>query len=174
MQVFLKEVAKQILSRYGKELPEQHLVFPNRRSAMFFRHYLAGLIDSPIFSPGISTINELFAVKSDLEPVDSLQLIFKLFESYTSLVSNPDSFDDFFYWGEMIVNDFDDIDKYLVNHNILFQNLRDLKEIDDKFGGLEPEIIEIIRKFWLGFDPANMTSEKEDFLICMGFINSTL
>lgn len=164
MQIFLKEVAKQILARHRDELAGQHLVFPNRRSALYFGHYLAGLIDSPVFSPRISTISELFAATTDLEALDSLQLVFKLFESYSSMVDKPDSFDEFFYWGEMIVNDFDDIDKYLVNHNILFQNLRDLREIDDKFGGLEPEVVEIIRKFWLGFDPSNMTSEKEDFL----------
>lgn len=164
MQIFLKEVAAQLYRDYGNNISEQILVFPNRRSALFFRSYLMSEIKQALFAPDIRTINELFYSMSELEPIDNLQLIFKLFEAYKSINDNAGSFDDFYFWGEMIVNDFDDIDKYLVNHRVLFQNLKDIKDIDDKFGGLDPEIVEIIRKFWLNFDTATLTSEKEDFL----------
>jgi len=121
-------------------------------------------IKEAMFAPEISTINELFSGMSELELADSLQLVFKLYEAYKEISTDPESFDDFYFWGEMIVNDFDDLDKYLVSHRLLFQNLKDIKDIEEKFGGLEPETVEIIRRFWINFDHASLTSEKEDFL----------
>ncbi len=117
-----------------------------------------------MFAPEIITINELFSGKSELELADSLQLVFKLYHAYKEIKSDAEDFNDFYFWGEMIVNDFDDLDKYLVNHRLLFQNLKDIKDIDEKFGGMDPEIVEIIRRFWLNFDHNSITSEKEDFL----------
>ena len=164
MQVFLKDIAKQIIDEHGTDLSDQYIVFPNRRSALYFRHYLSLLVEKPVLAPALLTINELFAEFTDTEVSDPLLLIFKLYEAYLEIKGGKETFDEFYFWGEMIINDFDDIDKYLVNHGLLFQNLKDLRDIDAKFGGLEPEIVEIIRKFWQSFDPGNITSEKEDFL----------
>ncbi len=164
MQIFLEEVAKQLINDYSDNLGDHCLVFPNRRSALFFRRYLALELDKPLWAPEIRTINEIFRKDSDLDIAESLKLIFELYESYKSLIKGAEPFDEFYFWGEMLVNDFDDIDKYRVDPSVIFQNLHDLREIDEKFGSLDPDIVAIIRKFWSGFDPAKLTSEKSDFL----------
>lgn len=164
MQYFLKEVAKQIFDKFGSDLSGQKLVFPNRRSALYFKDYLSDLVELPTLAPQIKTINELYGDWSPYELADPLYLMFRLYDSYKKLKGSAEPFDEFYYWGEMIINDFDDIDKYLVDHSLIFQNLKDLRDIDIRFGGLEPEVIEIIRQFWASFDPSNLTPEKDDFL----------
>ncbi|HUS86605.1 MAG TPA: PD-(D/E)XK nuclease family protein [Bacteroidales bacterium] len=165
MQLFLKEVAHQLFEEFGNE-PDNHcVVFPNRRSSLYFSKYLAEETDNPIWSPGLVTINELFIRDSDQVVADEITLVFELFSVYKGLRnSTPTSLDDFFFWGEMMINDFDDIDKYLVNARTLFSNLKDLKEIEDRFGGLSPETAEIVHKFWANFAHGRMTAEKSDFL----------
>ena len=164
MQLFLKEVAHQLFAEFGNE-PDKHcVVFPNRRSLLYFSKYLAEETASPIWSPGLVTVNELFARESDLVIADALTLVFELFPVYKGLWNSATSLDDFFFWGEMMINDFDDIDKYLVNSRMLFTNLKDLREIEEKFGGLPQETLEIVKKFWTSFSHGNMTAEKSDFL----------
>jgi hypothetical protein len=164
MQVFLNEVAKQLFKEFNTNFSNQVLVFPNRRSALYFKKYLGAYVNKPTLSPQILTINDLFQQWSSSQLADPLFLMFRLYKSYNGLRNVSESFDEFYYWGEMIINDFDDIDKYLVDHNLIFQNLKDLHDIDARFGGLEPEVIEIIRQFWASFDPSKLTPEKDDFL----------
>jgi len=164
MQVFLKEVARQIFDEFSGDMSKHKLVFPNRRSSLYFNKYFSAFVDKPLLAPDIFTINELFQTWSSFKLADPLYLMFRLYESYNTLNKAGDPFDEFYYWGDMIINDFDDIDKYLVDSRLIFQNLKDLRDIDAKFGGFEPEVIEIIRQFWSSFDPSSLTPEKDDFL----------
>ncbi len=164
MQIFLNEVAKQIFDESGGDMSKHKLVFPNRRSSLYFKKYLSSYVNEPCLAPDIITINELFQEWSSYRLADPLYLMFRLYDSYTKLNNTAEPFDEFYYWGDMIINDFDDIDKYLVDSSLIFQNLKDLRDIDAKFGGFEPEVIEIIRQFWSSFDPSNLTPEKDDFL----------
>ena len=70
----------------------------------------------------------------------------------------------FIIWGDMLLNDFDDVDKYLVDASLLFRNVLDIKNIDQQFGGLTDEQIEIIRRFWINFNPDKPTNEKSGFI----------
>ncbi len=164
MKIFLKEIASNLLNEYGESLAEHCIVFPNNRSILFFRKYLSDLINRPIFMPSLHTISSLLSSQSSLKQAEQVQLVFELYNIYVQAVSHRESFDDFYYWGEMLINDFDDIDKYLIDPEMLFANLADLKQIDQKFGGLSEDIVAIIKQFWINFDASNMTSEKSDFL----------
>ena len=164
MKIFLREIASKLLNDHGETLPDHCVVFPNNRSILFFRKYLSELIDKPIFMPSTHTISSLLSAGSSLKLAEQVHLVFELYKVYLEAGNRKVSLDEFYYWGEMLINDFDDIDKYLVDPDLLFTNLADLKQIDQRFGGMSDNIIEIIKQFWTNFDASNMTAEKSDFL----------
>ncbi|HCC71173.1 MAG TPA: hypothetical protein DEQ09_08495 [Bacteroidales bacterium] len=164
MTIFLREIASTLLSKYGESLAKHCIVFPNNRSILFFRKYLSELITRPLLIPSLHTISSLIKDRSSLKQAEPVQLVFELYNIYSEIAKRNELLDEFYYWGEMLVNDFDDIDKYLVDPELLFTNLADLKEIDQKFGGLDEEIIKIVKQFWINFDASNMTDEKTDFI----------
>ncbi|WP_025864700.1 hypothetical protein [Prolixibacter bellariivorans] len=148
MQGFLARLADHLYEVYGDNISEQMIVFPNRRAGIFFNNYLNGQVSQPIFSPEIVTISDFFARQTDLHVADPLTLVFYLYEIYREVTGSEESFDDFYFWGEMLVNDFDDIDKYNVDAVGLFQNISDLKEIDLLFQYYDEESREHMTGFW--------------------------
>ncbi|MEG1617018.1 MAG: PD-(D/E)XK nuclease family protein [Bacteroidales bacterium] len=163
MTPYLQQVARKFYSHYGDKISELVFVFPNRRSGIFFQKYLAIEARKPLFTPKILTINELFGELSDLEIADRMTLLFNLYEIFLNVSNSNESFDDFVYWGEMLLNDFDDVDKYVVDAHKLFMNVTDLKTIESEFAYLEPEQIDIIRRFWTNFIPAYGSDKKQNF-----------
>jgi CRISPR/Cas system-associated exonuclease Cas4 (RecB family) len=161
---FLERIAKHLYPGNGNDFRNHCLVFPNRRAGLFFIKYLAAEIKAPVWTPAILTINELFHSFSRLQPAENEILLLELFKAYGHVRKSPGSFDDFYFWGDMLLNDFDDVDKYLVDAELIFRNVYDIKKIDQEFGGLTPLQIEIIRKFWVNFNPEKLTGEKSGFL----------
>lgn len=164
MQYFLKRIAKQLYEEYGENLHRHCLVFPGRRAGLFFLKYLSGYIAKPLWTPSVVTINELFRSLSELLPAESEILLFELYKSYRQIKGTTESFDEFYFWGDMLLNDFDEVDKYMVDSDRLFQNVRDLKMIDQQFGGLTDEQVLIVKRFWTNFDPQRLTGEKQKFI----------
>lgn len=171
MEYFLQSIAKSISNEFGNTLNRHCLVFPSRRAGLYFLKHLAAGIDKPVWAPAINTINELVRSYSSLQVAGNEILIFELYRIYSKIRSTPESFDDFYFWGDLILNDFDDVDKYLVNSSSLFDNVRDIKEIDRKFGSLTAAQVEIIKKFWVNFDAQNITNEKSGFLSIWSILN---
>ena len=113
------------------------------------------------------TINDLFIRLTPYQPADKIQMLFVLYRHYITLSNSDESFDNFCFWGEMLLNDFDDVDKYVVNAKDLFTNIQDLKEIENRFSDILTETqIEFIRRFWDHFIPA-MESEKKNAVRCL-------
>ena len=147
-------------------LSEYLFVFPNRRSGLFFNHYLLERVDVPVFAPEMTTISELFSLISeekDIRVLDRIELLFNLFEVYKEMSKSEESFDSFLFWGEMLLSDFNDADKYLVDAHLLFTNVTDLKEIEEKFDALDEEQIKIIKSFWTNFNPKSEGKSKDVF-----------
>ena len=90
--------------------------------------------------------------------------LFELYKVYSKLKNSPETFDDFYFWGDMLLDDFDDVDKYLVNAYLLFRNVLDIKNIDQQFGGLTPAQTEIIKRFWVNLNLDKPTREKSGFI----------
>src|ERR1035437_1353690 len=65
----------------------------------------------------------------------------------------------------MVLNDFDYVDKYLVDASLLFRYVQDIKNIDQQFGGLTEGQIEIIKRFWVNFDTGRQTNQKSGFIV---------
>jgi hypothetical protein len=164
MEYFLESIAHSLYKEFGNTLNNHCLVFPNRRAGLYFLKYLASGIEKPVWVPSIVTINELFRSYSVLQAAGNEILLFELYKVYKKIKKSPESFDDFYFWGDMLLNDFDDVDKYLVDAAKLFSNIQDIKKIDQQFGDLTPEQIEIIKRFWINFNPEKPTSEKSGFI----------
>ena len=171
MDYFLQHIAKSMHSEFGNKLNRHCMIFPSRRAGLYFLKYLSNEIKKPVWSPSVLTINDFFRSLSSLQVAGNEILLFELYKVYRKIKKSPESFDDFFFWGDMLINDFDDIDKYLVDPSQLFRNILDLKNIDQQFGGLEKEQVEVIRQFWINFDPGRLTGEKSEFLSIWGVLN---
>ena len=164
MNTFLKHIAEDLYNRYGDEISELCLVFPNQRAGLYFKKYLSELTAKPIWSPKTTTINELMQEISGLTIADPIKILFELYQIYKQARKSEEPFDDFYFWGEMMLNDFDDIDKYLTNPEDLFKNLESLKSIQDQFSYLTEKQIEAIKQFWQSFDPEKHSVHQQDFI----------
>ncbi len=164
MTPFLQRIAQSFYQIYGDQMSQLAFVFPNRRSGLFFQKYLAEIAGKPIFSPQVVTINDLMAELSPNSPIDRISLLAMVYKRYIELRGSDESFDNFLFWGEMLLGDFDDVDKYMVDARQLFTNIHDLKEIDD-FEYLTEEQMEVIKRFWGHlFYPSTESNNKQQFI----------
>lgn len=161
---FLYNVAKAYFKEYGNQVSNFTFVFPNRRAGLFFQKYLSQIAKRPIFSPEILTISDLFSRLSGLTVSDRIEQLFILYDEYKRISHTEETFDEFLFWGEMLLNDFDDVDKYMVDAEQLFSNIQDLKEIDAGFAYLTEEQIVAIRRFWSSFIPVGDSDRKKEFI----------
>ena len=159
---FLEEIIAD-LSKKKVDWPSVTLVFPNKRAGLFFRKYLAARLKEPGLAPRIYSLEEFILQFSDSVEADRLSLVFDLFEVYRKLNPHAESFDRFYYWGEMLLRDFEDVDQHLVDPQQLFRGVRDQKELEENFRFLDPEHIKVIQSFWASFLP-KATTQQINFL----------
>jgi len=148
MDRFLSLCAKYIYSKHGNELHDICLVFPNRRAGVFFYSYLQKYLSRPVIAPCITQVNKLIYSYSDLICAEKLHLVSVLYNIFTSHVATDETFDDFYFWGEVLLSDFNDIDLYMVNAKDIFTNISDIKEIESLFDYLTKEQKEALAMFW--------------------------
>lgn len=163
---FLYQVAKLFWEKEGDSVSECRFVFPNRRSSLFFQKYLGQISAKPVFSPDLITINTLFQEISGLRIADKTSSLFNLYSEYTLHRENEavESFDDFLFWGDTILNDFDDVDKYLIDAEKLFANIQDLHQLDSGYEFLSPTQKAAIEEFWGHFIPFSQQAKEQSFL----------
>ncbi|MBN2636019.1 MAG: PD-(D/E)XK nuclease family protein, partial [Prolixibacteraceae bacterium] len=148
MERFLSKCAEYIYEKHTRELKDICLVFPNRRSGVFFTSYLQNCIEHAIIGPEVTTIGQFIAQDAKWKTGDKLHLISILYDVFKKHTQTTETFDEFYFWGEVLLADFNDIDRYLVNAKDLFRNISDLKEIETIFDYLTPEQKEAIAFFW--------------------------
>ena len=165
---FLKQIASTYFLKYSEELSSLCFVFPNRRAGLFFRKYLAQEASKPLLAPKILTIEQLFEELSALRKADQTELIFRLYETYRDVYLLPanrdESFDNFLFWGKMMLSDFNDVDMHMVDAKRLYNNLRDIKDIEDRFSHLDNEQRESLQRFAKGFGGDIKNKYRENFL----------
>lgn len=162
MTSFLEEVARDLYARYGAGISDRSILFPSRRARLFFTEALSRIADRPMWQPGWTTVDELTSEISGLATGDRVRLITELFEVYSKFHNEP--FDKFYFWGEMLLADFDTIDKYLIDATQLFRNLSDIKQIESDLSYLTPRQLQIL-SFWSSLGPeADLSEEKRRFL----------
>ncbi len=158
MKPFLKQVADHYSS--CSDLHKRCFVFPNRRSMVFFRKHLADAVATigdggPVLMPKMFTINDLFTEISGLVPADRVRLLLDLYECYRNLNPKAEPLDEFIFWGDVILGDFNDIDKYLVDPSQIFANVADFKALQDSFSYLTDRQRKAIEGFVSHFNDAS-------------------
>lgn len=169
MESFLKEVAQDILLKFGTDFKNIALVFPNKRAGLFFRKHLADLIDKPVWSPESFTIQEFVQLSTIKANADRLWQSFILFEAFKKVAEQKQwselmDYERFYNLGEIILNDFSEIDAYLVDAKVLCKNLLDAKEMDTEIDFLSPEQIQNLQRFWKNFSSENLSLQKQKFI----------
>ena len=163
MKTFLEYVAEDIINKYGTNLSRTAVVFPNKRAALFLNEHLVRLAGKPIWSPSYITISELFRRHTQLVTGDQIKLICDLYKTYTEVTESDETLDHFYGWGQVMLADFDDIDKNMADAKKVFCNLRDLHELDD-VSYLSPEQVETLKIFFSNFSEDKTTELKKRFM----------
>lgn len=164
MKTFLQIVAEDVFGRYGADLSRVAVVFPNKRAGLFFNEALAELSERPVWSPAYLSISDLFRSLSRLKSGDPVKLVCELYRVFRQETGSSETLDDFYYWGELLISDFDDVDKNLVDAGRLFANLKDLKEIMNDYDFLDEEQEQAIQQFFRNFSIERRTELKERFI----------
>ena len=165
MTPFLQAVAKDVHRRLGDDLSRTAVIFPGKRAGLWMDRYLYECAGHPLWSPAYVTIDELFASLSQLGKETQLRAVCLLHEIYGRLTGSAESLDDFYYWGELMLADFDDIDKNLVEAERLFVSLADIKDVEGQFDFLTPEQREMLSRFFAGLrGEAEQTELKRRFV----------
>ena len=162
-KTFLEYVAEDIIGKYGTDLSRIAVVFPNKRAALFLNEHLARIAGQPVWSPAYITISDLFRQHTDLKPADPIKLICDIHKSFTKCTGIDETLDHFYGWGQLLLADFDDIDKNMADADSIFCNLKDIHELDD-ISYLDDEQKEMLKRFFANFSDDIESELKKRFL----------
>jgi len=168
MEAFLSLVARNLIQRNGINLAEVIVVFPSRRARLFFNISLFKEAQKPIWAPRYFSIEELIEGKSPLRKADQVQLIGELYRTYIRVFNSHseipamETLDEFYHFGEILLSDFDEVDKNLVDAGSLFRNLKDLDILKDDFSHLSKNQQDALNRFGTLFEKSSPL--KESFL----------
>ncbi len=156
MKTLLSEIAEYYVNRYGREIIDFCFIFPNKRAGVFFSHFIdiaSTRLGFPLIHPEVTTISDMVSELTDGIEASRIEQLFILYRCYREIIQEERAdgeesvdFNKFQYWGEVLLNDFTDVDKYLVDPAELFHNIESLKEISANY--LTPEQIDIIKRYW--------------------------
>ena len=162
-KTFLEYVAEDIIGKYGTDLSRIAVVFPNKRAALFLNEHLARIAGQPVWSPAYITISDLFRQHTDLKTADPIKLICDIHKSFTKCTGIDETLDHFYGWGQLLLADFDDIDKNMADADSIFCNLKDIHELDD-ISYLDNEQKEMLKRFFANFSDDIDSELKKRFL----------
>lgn len=164
MVPFLAHTAKHLWESHGAQVSDMCIVFPNKRSALYFTKYLKQFATDFFIVPECLTINELFLLQSSKVIPDKLTLTSKLYQSFKKITQTKEGFPEFYSFANLLLGDFDAIDKHLVDTKQLFQNMVSLQAIDSTLSYLSDEQLAAIKQFWKSFDVAKHSEQQQLFL----------
>ncbi len=174
MDRFITEVARHYYEAYGRDVGTRTFVFPSRRAILFFERALGEIAETPLLAPRCLTISDFLAsLAPEMMVLDRTALLFELYACYkaereaqtqargvpqTGSGGLTESFDEFLFWGNIILSDFDLIDRHLIDASLLYRNLGHIKELRDELTDLDDETLELLERFWDNFtNPHKLT-----------------
>lgn len=160
---FLYNVASDLLRRYGNDMSRVTVVLPNKRAGLFLAQALAAQASGPVWSPRTTTIDALFRSGTPLLPCDHVRLCAMLYQVFAQVTQTAETIDDFYGWAEVLLADFDDIDKHLADPRQLFSLIKDLHAFDN-VDYLSDEQKELLSQFFKSFDESHSEGLREKFL----------
>ncbi|MCW5514827.1 PD-(D/E)XK nuclease family protein [Muriicola sp. Z0-33] len=149
MQSFLEEVVDEVWKKYDS-LEDLVFILPSKRAGSFLRNIFASTTKKTLFSPQIYSIESFVEKISGLTKASNTQLLFELFNSYNEVVSGEkENFYDFTKWAQMVLQDFNEIDRYLISPDKLFSYLTDIQELNHWYLKSEKTpLIQNYLEFW--------------------------
>ncbi len=162
MKNFLRNVTEDILSKFGDDLSDVAVVFPNRRAKLYMNRYITEIADKPLFSPCYMSISELFSSKTSRVAADRIEAVSTLYKVYKRVIPSDETIDHFWGWGEVMLDDFDDMDKHLANVPIVLSNVGGLHAFDSA-DYISREQKELLKNFFEDFTDDHDTRLKERF-----------
>ncbi|MBQ9138216.1 MAG: PD-(D/E)XK nuclease family protein [Alistipes sp.] len=163
MKSFLTELAEQLYDRYGRKMSQVTVLFPSQRARLFFTEALREVSGGAVWSPRFATIDELMCSISQLHSADNLRLVSELYVVYS--LHHKEEFDSFYHWGQMLIADFDMVDKYMVDAEQLFVNIADIKEIESDLSYLTEEQQHYLARFWKSVHTDRTPSEQKEYFL---------
>ncbi|WP_420577901.1 PD-(D/E)XK nuclease family protein [Ekhidna sp.] len=158
---FLSEVADHLLTKHANHLGDCTVVFPNRRAGLFLKKHLSKKVEKPVWSPTVLSLEDFLFRFSHTKKADTLTLVFELYESFKQHQSSGEGFETFYFWGEMLLRDFEEVDHYLVSSKQLFHHIKSDRQIAEDFYFLDEEQERLIQKFWQEFFPSASKSQEQ-------------
>lgn len=132
MRPFLDKIADRLLRKFPEKMDNVAVVLPSKRAVVFLKYYLSKKIKQPIFLPQFFSVEEFVEKLSDLNVLDNISLQFHLYQSYLAHPPQQiDSFDEFLNWSHMLLHDFNEVDRSLVDPKAIFSNLKQVKELEN-------------------------------------------
>lgn len=161
MEHFLELAARDLFNGFSSPesgLSDITVVFPNRRARLFFDEFLSHCSSVPVWSPAYMTIEELFRSQSQLHTADRFKLVSMLHKVYVSVTHTDESLDSFWSWGELMLSDFEDLDRNMADSTMLFKLLKEQKDMDMDHSYLTEEQSNTLKEFF-NLKSADSTSE---------------
>ncbi|MEZ4938394.1 MAG: PD-(D/E)XK nuclease family protein [Crocinitomicaceae bacterium] len=131
MTTFLENCIHSICSS-TEDIAKETMIIPNKRASVYIRKYIANFYKKPVWSPIILTIDEWVKQQTDKKVIKGNALLFHFYRVYTQMEGkNAESFEKYMNWGRILLKDFDEIDRYLLQPEEVFRDLRNIKELED-------------------------------------------
>jgi hypothetical protein len=149
---FLDKIAEVLIGKYSKKLTNTIVVLPNKRAKIFLIEALKKQVSTNILSPEIISIEEFIQDIASIRNIDPIELLFEFYEVYLSITdkSTQQSFELFANWAKTLLQDFNEIDRYLLDPSHVLSYLKDIEDI--KKWGIEVEnktqLLENYIDFW--------------------------
>ncbi|MBQ3804333.1 MAG: PD-(D/E)XK nuclease family protein [Prevotella sp.] len=163
MNTFLKTVAEDLLRKTNGQLADVTVVFPNKRASLFFNQALIELSDKPVWCPRYVSLDDIFASAAELKKADHIWLVFELYKVYREVTGFNETLDEFYNWGELMLADFDDVDKHLADARQVFSLIGDLHALDT-VDYLTEEQRKVLQQFFSTFTDDHESQLKQRFV----------
>jgi hypothetical protein len=149
---FLDQLANQIIIDFQHKLNDIQIVLPNRRAKVFLLQSLKNKLTTTVFAPRIISIEDLVNDISGIRPIDSIEVLFEFYDVYLQITpkEQQQTFELFSNWAKTLLQDFNEIDRYLIDPKVVFSYLKEIEAL--KRWDLEPidktSLINTHLEFW--------------------------
>lgn len=150
MTSFISEILQHLIKK-GESLSELTFILPSKRAGSFLKKELSALLQQPVFSPEVLSIEEFSEKISELKTIDSTTALFEFYSVYLEATpkEQTEDFENFSSWAQTLIHDFNEIDRYLIPPDSIFNYLSEIQDINHWY--LKPEKTELVQnylRFW--------------------------
>lgn len=128
---FLDRLSNKIINDYGSSLPDIIIVLPNKRARIFLLEALKNQLEKTVFAPDIISIEDFVQDVAGIRSIDAIELLFEFYTVYLKVTpkEKQQSFELFANWGKTLLQDFNEVDRYLLDPKHVLSYLKDIEDI---------------------------------------------